>query len=414
VSNSSYLSGRPRVIAPSYRVAGFSKPLATNTVCSKFGQIEQFMLLTPAPPVTISTGYGAAIYAARLRQIARIALLPKAETMYDWAELRHFRYLLAVLEKQGFRAAAEELHTVQPNLTMQSRRFQENASVRLYRKMKNGRIRPTDAGVAFIPLARLLLETRDEVIDALIAIDRGLISSVRLGAAPLVDQSLFRSLCDLHKEILPPCPVRPTHGDSAHLAEEVAAGLVDAALVTLPLTHPDLHIEELRRDRLVVCLRSDHVLASKAALLPADLQTNLAVFYHPQRHPGAHERLLELLAAAGVKVDEYSRASHPSEMQTLVKEGHGFALIREGTMLDEELTTRPIEGVDWTVDTAVIYHKLRHPKTLPVVIKRLWKKLNMVAKSPSTVVVVGQDVNLLRKRPPQAAKDAPIQLSLLG
>jgi hypothetical protein len=130
--------------------------------------------------------------------------------------------------------------------------------------------------------------------------------------------------------------------------------------------------------------------------------------------PGAHERLLELLAAAGVKVDEYSRASHPSEMQTLVKEGHGFALIREGTMLDEELTTRPIEGVDWTVDTAVIYHKLRHPKTLPVVIKRLRKKLNMVAKSPSTVVVVGQDVNLLRKRPPQAAKDAPIQLSLLG
>jgi hypothetical protein len=113
-------------------------------------------------------------------------------------------------------------------------------------------------------------------------------------------------------------------------------------------------------------------------------------------------------------VDEYSRASHPSEMQTLVKEGHGFALIREGTMLDEELTTRPIEGVDWTVDTAVIYHKLRHPKTLPVVIKRLRKKLNMVAKSPSTVVVVGQDVNLLRKRPPQAAKEAPIQLSLLG
>ncbi len=49
--------------------------------------------------------------------------------MYDWAELRHFRYLLVILEKQGFRVAAEELHTSQPNLTVQARQFQENASV---------------------------------------------------------------------------------------------------------------------------------------------------------------------------------------------------------------------------------------------------------------------------------------------
>jgi DNA-binding transcriptional LysR family regulator len=35
--------------------------------------------------------------------------------MYDWAEFRHFRYLLKILEKGEFRAAAEELYTSQPN-----------------------------------------------------------------------------------------------------------------------------------------------------------------------------------------------------------------------------------------------------------------------------------------------------------
>lgn len=44
-------------------------------------------------------------------------------------------------------------------------------------------------------------------------------------------------------------------------------------------------------------------------------------------------------------------------MLTLVKEGHGLALIREGTPLEEGLTSRRLVGVDWTVDTAVIYHK---------------------------------------------------------
>ena len=81
--------------------------------------------------------------------------------MYDWAEFRHFRYLLTILEKQGFRAAAEELHTSQPNLTVQARQFQENARVRLFRRSRAGHIRPTETGVAFISLARSLLELRD-------------------------------------------------------------------------------------------------------------------------------------------------------------------------------------------------------------------------------------------------------------
>src|ERR1700761_544639 len=98
--------------------------------------------------------------------------------MYEWAELRHFRYLLTILEKRGFRAAAEELHTAQPNLSVQARQFQENASVRLFRKLKNGGIRPTETGTAFIVLARLLLETVDEVLDALMAIELGEVRSV--------------------------------------------------------------------------------------------------------------------------------------------------------------------------------------------------------------------------------------------
>jgi DNA-binding transcriptional LysR family regulator len=291
--------------------------------------------------------------------------------MYEWAEFRHFRYLLKILEKGEFRAAAEELYTSQPNLTVQANQFQDHASVRLFRKLKSGQIGPTETGMAFIALARLVLEVRDEAIDALIAIERGEVNLVRFGSTALVDEKLFRGFCALHKEVLPKCIVRPTHGDAAHLVQEVLAGIVDAAIVTLPLAHPDLHVEELRRDRLVVCLRKDDPLAAKAAIQPSDLQDNLAVLYHPQRHPDAHARLLELLSDAGVSVEEYSRASHPTEMRALVKDGFGFALIREGTLLEDDLTTRPILGVDWTVDTAAIYHKQRHPKTVPVLVRRI-------------------------------------------
>jgi len=330
--------------------------------------------------------------------------------MHDWAEFRHFRYLLAILEEQGFRAAADVLHTAQPNLSIQARQFQENAAVRLFRKMPNGRIRPTEAGIAFTTLARFLLETRDEVIDALIAIERGAVGPARFGCAPVVDPSLFRRFCNLHKTLLPSSSVRPTHGDTAQLAEEVANGAVDAALVTLPLKHPELNIEEVSRDRLVVCLRKDHVLARKTTLQPADLESNLTVLYHPHRQPEAHARQLEQLNEVGIEIEEYSRASHPSELQMLVKEGHGFTLIREGTTLDEALTTRRVAGVHWTVDTAVIYHRHRYPKTVPILIKQLRRELAKEQNnSPSERIS-------LAKKPPRAQPNtnSPVQLSLLN
>ncbi len=330
--------------------------------------------------------------------------------MYDWAELRHFRYLLAILQKGGFRAAAEELYTSQPNLSVQARQFQENASIRLFRKSKSGRIYPTRTGMAFLALAPSLFEVRDEIIDTLIAIERGEISSVRFGCTPLVNQALFRTFCEMHKELMPKCVIRSTRDDMAHLVEEMVNGTVDAAVVTLPLQHPALHVEEVSRDRLVACLRKDHALALKATLDASDLQNNLAVFCRPQWHPDAHQQLLQFLASVGITVKEYSFASHPSEMQTLVKEGYGFALIQEGSPLDEELTTRPIAGVDWAVETAVVYHRERHPKTVPFLAKKLGR---MVQKntSPGGLPPMVQHPSAGDKQSITTAEKKPLQLS---
>jgi len=291
--------------------------------------------------------------------------------MYDWAEFRHFRYLLAVLEKQGFRAAAEHLYTTQPNLSVQARSFQENASIRLFQRTKNGRIRPTETGRAFIALARLLLETRDQVIDALIEIDRGNLARVKFGCSLQVDPALFRNALKFHRELLPSCSIVPMYGDTLQLAEEVALGALDAALITLPLQHSELCIESLQTERLVVCIRRDDALASKHALTAHDLKDRLAILHDPQRHPSAHSKLIELLSHAGVSLQEFARSSNLFETLMLVRDGFGFALVREGTILDAELITRPVAGVDWTVDMALIYHKSRYPRTVPILAKKL-------------------------------------------
>jgi hypothetical protein len=114
---------------------------------------------------------------------------------------------------------------------------------------------------------------------------------------------------------------------------------------------------------------------------------------------------MELLEEAGVKVQDYSRASHPSEMQALVKDGYGFALVREGTILDDALTTRPITGVDWTVDSAVIYHQQRYPKSIPILVQQFKRKLKKDGEKIGTAPC---------HRSSTATKESPMQLELLG
>ncbi|HEX4036514.1 MAG TPA: LysR family transcriptional regulator [Acidobacteriaceae bacterium] len=336
--------------------------------------------------------------------------------MNDWAEFRHFRYLLEIVKQEGFRAAAESLHTAQPNLSAQAKQFQDLSAIHLFRRCKDGRIKLTETGVAFGPIAQGLLDARDEAIAALIAIERGEIRTLRFGSTSLIDPGLFHTCCQMHKEIVPECPILPTHGDMPQLEAELAAGEIDAAVVTLPVNHSSLCVEVVRRERLVVCLRGDHTLAAKPIFQPPDLEGNLTILYHPEHHFHAHQRHREYLKGIGINVESHSRANHPIELRELVKRGYGFALVREGSKIDNELTTRPVAGVDWPVSVAIAYNQQRHPKTIPVLIRHLRRELAASARTNSSGAVATSPRNAsgLGKRRPRSVGTNPDQMRLLG
>ena len=307
----------------------------------------------------------------------------------DWAEFRHIRYLLAIVENESLRAAADQLHTSEPNLSVQARQFQETFALQLYVKGKDRRIELTETGIAFRSIARGLLNARDEAIAALIAIERGQVRSLSLGCTPCVDSSHLHLACELHREILPDCAIRRTHVDVSQLSEEISAGELDAALVTFPIAGKELDHLALCRDRLVACLRADHPLARKSLLHPRDLSGSRMVFYDPKRHPEGHGRLLKLLAGSGIQAGEHSRATHPYEIQSLVKAGDEVALVREGSVHDPDLTTRPVSGEDWFVETALVYHREIHPKTIPVLASQIRYRL-LSRRGPSSDAGAGE------------------------
>jgi hypothetical protein len=65
--------------------------------------------------------------------------------------------------------------------------------------------------------------------------------------------------------------------------------------------------------------------------------------------------------------------------------------------------------VDWTVDTAVIYHKLRHPKTVPILVRKFGRQSPQNAKESKTHKV--SFLMDIPKRPPQPTTGDPVQLT---
>ena len=324
--------------------------------------------------------------------------------MNDAAEFRHFRYLLAVAEHRGFRAAAEKLNTSQPALSRQAKEFQEEFQIELFHKTKSGRIRLTPTGVAFIPIAHDLLEARDEAIAALIFIHKQQSSLLRIGFTSIADEETCRVACEFHKQLAPSCAIRPSIADTMSLLNELAADEIDAAIVTLPVEDERLQVEKIREDPLVVCIRADHPLAAKPLLTPSDLEANLRILAHPGHHPLAHRRLMNMLSEIGIVLNEHARASHPHETQTLVKNGFGFGLLREGTPLQHDLTTRRIAGVNWAVDTAIVFKKATKLKTLPILARNLRRRFGAPGE------------HAVHKKQPERSthEDGPVQMTLLA
>jgi hypothetical protein len=64
-------------------------------------------------------------------------------------------------------------------------------------------ISPSDIGLTFKFIAKGVLEARDEVSEAVIAIERGNISAARSGCSPSAGQTLFNKFCQVYRELLP-------------------------------------------------------------------------------------------------------------------------------------------------------------------------------------------------------------------
>ena len=288
--------------------------------------------------------------------------------MSDLVEFRHLKYIVALAEAGNFTRAAEQLFLSQPSLSKQIKDIEDEIGFPIFVRTREG-VRVTPSGQMMVAYAQEMLAGRAEIITMARAVHRGDIPPLRLGFSSFIDPKLLQIFRDSYARMFPNCPVHLSGGITSSLLQRLEQGSLDGAILPMPIEGSQWVFQQISRDPLVVCMRTDDPLAREVVVSISDLALRLRIFRDPEIHRSAHERLIEMLIEVGIEPEVSCSAATPADIQLMVRSGYGVALIDQKTVLDPDLTTRPISGVHWTADTAFVHHCEASHLALPFAIR---------------------------------------------
>lgn len=299
-------------------------------------------------------------------------------SIYDHLEFRHLKYIIAIADEGSFTRAVDRVHVVQSNLSKQVCELEELYGAAFFHRNPRGGVTLTEAGRNLYNFARQLMELREEAVNSLYAVQETYSRPFRLGFSQYVEHKVLHAVTSAYKDLFPQGSVTAEGDDTDILLQRVLCGELDAALVTLPLGCDGLGEQAVLHERMVILLRKDDPLARFDELEAGQLNNRLAIFSDPRHHPSAHARLLEMLAEQGIQPKVTAPNFNFEHIQWMVSEKMCLALVREGELIRGDLTTRSIEGVDWTIDSAIVFRPTDRKGALSLLLRDLSRRFPTV------------------------------------
>lgn len=162
-------------------------------------------------------------------------------------------YVIAVAESRHFTRAAENLGVAQPSLSAAIRSLELELGSPLFNRTR-GDVSLTPAGTALLPIARRILADEAIARAEVASLVERRAGHVRLGATPSLSAELLPGILQTFRRRYDRIGVTLVEGGSRNLAESLASGELDLALMILPLHRGDtmLSATALIEEKLVL------------------------------------------------------------------------------------------------------------------------------------------------------------------
>ena len=259
--------------------------------------------------------------------------------------LTELRYIVTLSKERHFGRAAEKCFVSQPTLSVAVKKLEGELSVAIFERSKSS-VSPTPLGEEIIQQAeKVLAEAR--ILKELAETGKDPLSSpLKVGAIFTIGPYLFRHLVPQVHQLAPQMSLFIEESYTAVLRRQLRDGELDAIIVALPFTEPDVMTRPLYDESFVVVMRKDHELA-KLDTIQADMLTEHNLLLLGEGHC-FRDQVLELCPALiqqrNNSVGSVTQGSSLETLKYMVATGLGITVLPESAVgnLDAKIiTTRP-------------------------------------------------------------------------
>lgn len=240
-------------------------------------------------------------------------------------EIRQLRAFVAIADSGTFTAGAQRVNVTQAAISMQIRQLELETGAPLFIRAPR-RVILTEAGEHLLQRARQILREHDaalEEIRELTGAERG---RLRVGSASaMVTTDSLPIILQALRLQHPRAEITVTSGTSEALVEQILAGELDVAFVSLPVEARGIQTERLSQDELVAIGSPKHRLAGQGTVSPYALAGEKLIL---GERGGNTRRLIDLFfAQAGVSLTVAMELSRQAAIRRMVEEDLGVGIV---------------------------------------------------------------------------------------
>src|SRR6266700_1382280 len=268
-------------------------------------------------------------------------------------DIRQLKAFVAIAESGTFTAGAARVHVTQAAISMQIRQLEIELQARLFvRAPRRGIL--TEAGEQLLERAYVILREHDaarEELAALMGAERG---RLRIGSASaMVSADPLPQILKELREKYPGIEASVVSGTSALLVQQVLAGELDAAFVSLPVEARGVQTELLSEDSLVAIASPRHQLAKQKVVSAYALAGEKLIL--GERGGNTRRLIDQFFAQAGVKLKVTMELSRLAAIKRMVEEDMGVGIVPLQSARDEVEKGRMVR---WWIEGAQINWEL--------------------------------------------------------
>lgn len=287
-------------------------------------------------------------------------------------DVRQLEMFRAVAEEGSFTRAAERLHVSQSAVSRQVQLLEDELGGRLLHRGK--RALPTPPGELLLRLAQRVQRDMQEVVGQISDTQELKRGTLTLAGGMTVCMHILPPLLKKYRRQFPGIELRVLSVSSETTLRLLRAHEVDLALLTLPVTGPDLEVVPVLKEEMVAVMAPGHPLAKQRTVDPQTLARFPLILYER----GSNSRRLQegVFAELGAGLKVAMETENVEIIKAMVRSGLGISIVpwqvAAAEVKSKQLACSRIAGHQLFRQTGWVYPKMsRLPRMVSEVMQVL-------------------------------------------